>query len=241
MGMEGGCICLRQFSGGQRQTIQARIPFITRSTVVHLLFLDFPFFFLQHLLHRPIPLSLFQPFCCLRRVKQAGYDLDLRSCYFLYRLTWKVKLFYLNRWDIFTCEILCQKAEWEYPISVSIHARRTFGHTGFVIGRRQQSLPRVKRLSPPPYSSNAEACELWECKASGNSHHDPPICVMQEVRWRRGPGTPLPLSFCICIKVFFVCMYLFDEPQMMLETTRHIDAVKRHLPWNPKVKAEEKV
>ena len=46
MGMEGGgCICLRQFSGGQRQTIQARIPFITRSTVVHLLFLDFPFFF----------------------------------------------------------------------------------------------------------------------------------------------------------------------------------------------------
>ena len=36
-------------------------------------------------------------------------------------------------------------------------------------------------------------------------------------------------------------MYLFDEPQMMLETTRHIDAVKRHLPWNPKVKAEEKV
>ena len=201
----------------------------------------FSVFFLQHLLHRPIPLSLFQPFCCLRRVKQAGYDLDLRSCYFLYRLTWKVKLFYLNRWDIFTCEILCQKAEWEYPISVSIHARRTFGHTGFVIGRRQQSLPRVKRLSPPPYSSNAEACEPWECKASGNSHHDSPICVMQEVRWRRGLGTPLLLSFCICIKVFFVCMYLFDEPQMMLETTRHIDAVKRHLPWNPKVKAEEKV
>ena len=152
-------------------------------------------FFLQHLLHQPIPLSLFQPFCCLRRVKQAGYDLDLRSCYFLYRLTWKVKLFYLNRWDIFTCEILCQKAEWEYPISVSIHARRTFGHTGFVIGRRQQSLPRVKRLSPPPYSSNAEACEPWECKASGNSHHDPPICVMQEVRWRRGPGSGHPSSF----------------------------------------------
>ena len=40
-------------------------------------------------------------------------------------------------------------------------------------------------------------------------------------------------------------MYLFDEqvsqPQMMLETTRHIDVVKRHLPWNPKVKAEEKI
>ena len=42
------------------------------------------------------PSVCFQPFCCLWRVKHAGYDLDFRSCYFLYRFTLKVKLFYLN-------------------------------------------------------------------------------------------------------------------------------------------------
>ena len=57
----GGCICLRQFSGGQRQTIQARIPFITRSTIVHLLFLDFPFFSTTPLASTNPPQSVFSP------------------------------------------------------------------------------------------------------------------------------------------------------------------------------------
>ena len=63
------------------------------------------------------------------------------------------------------------------PISVSIHVRRTFRAIACVIAPRPTNPSRVKCLSPPPYSSNAEAFATLEC----NSRHDSAICVMQEI------------------------------------------------------------
>ena len=40
----GSCMCLRQVGGGQLETIPARIPFITRSTVIEPLQFVFQFF-----------------------------------------------------------------------------------------------------------------------------------------------------------------------------------------------------